>query len=154
MSTLQRLIFPALAVAALLPVTASRAADRPDPKLVSVKLPDEIQWRKSENADTANIQGDPSKPGLYIQLIRWHPGHMSRPHYHGEERYIYVVSGTWWIGTGPKWDPNNTYPAPAGTYVVDHPGEIHWDGAKPETGDCVLEIVGMGPSTTTPAEQK
>lgn len=154
MPTLQRLILPALAVAALLPVTASRAADRPDPKLVTIKLPDEIQWRKSEASDQATIQGDPSKPGIYIQLIKWHPGHMSRPHFHAEERYIWVISGTWWVGTGPHWDPNMTYPVPAGSYVVDRPGEIHWDGAKAETGDCLLYIVGIGPSKTTGAEEK
>ena len=154
MPALRRLLFPALVAAALIPLIPSRAADRPDPKLVTIKLPDEIQWRKSEANDQATIQGDPTKPGIYIQLIKWHPGHMSRPHFHAEERYIWVISGTWWVGTGPHYDPNQTFPVPAGSYVVDRPGEIHWDGAKPETGDCLLEIVGMGPSKTTQAEEK
>jgi quercetin dioxygenase-like cupin family protein len=151
MSMLYRTIFAAAAAAALFPLAPS-AAERPDPKRVSITLPDEIQWKKSANADTAVIQGDPSKPGIYIQLIKWHPGNMSRPHYHPEERYIYVISGTWWVGVGPKYDPESTYPVSAGTYVVDHPNEIHYDGAK--EGDCLLYIVGMGPSKTVPAEQK
>lgn len=154
MSSVRHFLLPALAAAALIPWIPSRAAGRPDPKIISIKLPDEIQWRKAEAADIATIQGDPSKPGIYIQLIKWHPGHMSRPHFHAEERYIWVISGTWWVGTGPHYDPAQTYPVPAGSYVVDRPGEIHWDGAKPETGDCLLEIVGMGPSKTTQAEQK
>ena len=152
MSMLCRLIFPAVAVAALFPLVPTRAQERPDPKRVSITLPDEIHWKKAPNADTAVIQGDPSKPGIYIQLIKWHPGNMSRPHYHPEERYIYVVSGTWWIGVGPKYDPASTYPVSAGTYVIDHANEIHYDGAK--EGDCLLYIVGMGPSKTIPAEQK
>ena len=49
-------------------------------------------------------------------------------------------------------DPASTYPAPAGSYVVDLPGGIHYDGAKDT--ECVLEIVGIGPMTTTQAEQK
>lgn len=152
MSTLRRLIFPAVLATVWLPLVPGRAAERPDPKKISITLPDEIRWKKGPNADTATIQGDPSKPGIYIQLVKWHPGNMSRPHYHAEERYIWVLSGTWWIGTGPKYDPASTYPVTAGTYVVDHANEIHYDGAK--EGDCLLYIVGMGPSKTVPAEVK
>jgi len=152
MSPSQRLLVSALAAAALLPVLPGRAAEKPDPKMISITLPDQINWRKSENADVATIQGDPNKAGIYIQLIKWHPGHMSRPHYHPEERYIWVISGTWWVGTGPKYDPDSTYPVPAGSLVIDHSNQIHYDGAK--EGDCMLYIVGMGPSKTVPAEQK
>jgi hypothetical protein len=129
----------------LLPV---RAAE-PDAKAITYTLPDKIAWRKSAAADTATLQGDPSKPGIYIQLVRWHPGNMSRPHSHDTARYITVISGTWWVGTGAKYDPDSTYPVPAGSYVVDIPNELHYDGAKNE--DCVLQIVGMGPMKTTAA---
>lgn len=150
MLTLRRTIVPVLlATAFLLP--PSRAAE-PDPKIISFMLPDQIQWRKSTNADTATIQGDPSKPGIYIQLIKWHPGNMSRPHTHPTDRYIWVLSGTWWVGQGPRYDPSSTYPISAGTYVVDHANEIHYDGAK--DGECLLYIVGMGPLATVPAEAK
>jgi hypothetical protein len=62
------------------------------------------------------------------------------------------LSGTWWIGTGTKYDPESTFPAPPGTYVVDRANEPHYDGAKDE--ECVLEIVGTGPLATTPVEAK
>jgi len=127
-------------------------AAQPDPKAVSFTLPDKIEWRKGEASDTATVQGDPSKPGIYIQLLKWHPNHMSRPHFHSTERYITVLSGTWWIGTGTTYDPASTYPVTAGTYVVDRANGIHYDGAKDT--ECVLEIVGMGPMTTTQAEAK
>ena len=132
----------------LLPI---RAAE-PDPKVMSYTLPDKINWVKGAASDTATLQGDPSKPGLYVQLTRWHAGNMSRPHTHPNDRYIYVISGTWWVGTGTKYDPNLTAPVAAGSYVV-HPGkQVHWDGAK--DGEVLLEIVGMGPATSTSAEQK
>ena len=152
MSVRSRSIPFALVAAAVLIPLPSRAVDTPDPKIISITLPERIQWRKSANADTATIQGDPSKPGIYIQLIKWHPGNMSRPHTHPTDRYIYVLSGTWWIGWGPKYDPASTYPVTAGTYVVDRANEIHYDGAK--EGDCLLYIVGMGPLATIPAEAK
>ena len=77
---------------------------------------------------------------------------MSRPHFHPNDRYVTVISGTWWVGTGTKYDPAITTPLPAGTFVVHHGKEIHWDGAKDV--ECLLEIVGMGPATSTPAEAK
>jgi hypothetical protein len=41
------------------------------------------------------------------------------------------------------------YPIPAGTFVTDIKNTIHWDGAKTETGPCILMLVGEGPMTTT-----
>src|ERR1700719_4669935 len=124
MSSLRRLIPSALAAATLFLFVPGRAAE-PDPRAVSYTLPDKIQWKKGSNTDTAVLQGDPSKPGIYIQLLRWHPHSMSRPHSHNMERYITVVSGTWWVGTGTKYDPDGTFPMPAGSYIVDRPHEIH-----------------------------
>jgi quercetin dioxygenase-like cupin family protein len=97
------------------------------------------------------LVGDPSKPGLYIVLTKWHAHHNSRPHSHPNDRYITVLSGTWWVNTGSNYDPDHMVPMPAGSYVVHPGGHVHYDGAK--DGDAVLEIVGMGPATTTSAEK-
>jgi len=125
-----------------------------DPAAVEFKLPDQINWVENAAAGnaSANLYGDPNKPGLYIQLVKWHAGHMSRPHFHPNDRFITVVSGTWWVGSGPKYSPETTTPLPAGSFVVHHARQVHYDGAK--EGDAVLEIVGMGPATATPAEVK
>lgn len=128
-------------------------AKNPDPKDLTYKLPDQIQWQGSPGGpQQAILAGDPSKPGLYVMLIKWPPHHMSRPHFHNTARYATVLSGTWWVGTGTKYDPDHTYPMKAGSFVTDIPNGIHYDGAKDE--ECVIEIAGMGPVTTTPAETK
>ncbi|HLH43235.1 MAG TPA: cupin domain-containing protein [Bryobacteraceae bacterium] len=142
-----------LLAAAALTVAPGRSAEL-DPKAITVTLPDNIPWRKGPGQDSALIQGDPSKPGVYIQLLRWHAGNNSRPHFHSTDRFIYVLSGTWYMGSGPKYDPASMQPIPAGSYVIHHAGGIHYDGAKEGQGDCVLYIVGTGPMTTTQAEQK
>jgi len=125
-----------------------------DAKAVIFKLPDQIPWK--ENAASGNasavLQGDPSKPGLYVVLTKWHAGHMSRPHFHPNDRFITVISGTWWVGSGPKFDPASTMPMPAGSFVTHFGKQIHYDGAK--DGDTVIQIVGEGPATATPAEEK
>jgi len=95
----------------------------------------------------AVISGDPSKPGeVYVVRNRFSPNTFSPPHYHPETRYITVLKGTWWVGTGPKFDKDATTPVPAGSFVVDHPNQIHWDGAKDE--EAVVQIMGVGPSAT------
>src|SRR5438270_6379676 len=134
-------------------IGVSNAADL-DPKAITIQLPKDIKWVSNPNAgaETAVLLGDPNKPGLYVILQKWLPHHNSRPHFHPNDRYVTVLSGTWWVGTGPKYDPDSTVPMQTGTYVTHFGKQIHYDGAK--DGDTVLEIVGMGPATSTPAEQK
>jgi hypothetical protein len=124
-----------------------------DPKVLAYKLPDQIPWKDDPiGAKMAVLVGDPSKPGLYIVLTKWTPHHMSHPHWHPNDRFITVISGTWWVGTGPKFDPDKTVPMPAGSFVTHFGKQIHYDGAK--DSEAVLEIVGEGPATATPAEVK
>lgn len=128
-------------------------AAQPDPKVLSFTLPDKIPWTDNPGgASQAVVAGDPSKPGLYVVLTKWHAHHMSHPHFHPNDRFITVISGTWWVGTGSKYDPDSTTPMPAGSFVTHYGKQIHYDGAK--DGDVTLEIVGMGPATSTPAETK
>ena len=88
------------------------AANNLDPKVLAYKLPDQIPWKDDPiGAKMAVLQGDPSKPGLYVVLVKWTPHHMSHPHWHPNDRFITVISGTWWVGTGPKFDPDSTVPS-------------------------------------------
>jgi len=150
---MRRLITGILVGAACLASGSMMKADV-DPKALAFQLPNQIKWVENTNAGSAQaiLFGDPSKPGLYGVLTKWHPGHMSRPHFHPNDRFIYVISGTWWVGTGPKYDPASTKPIPAGSFVTHFGKQIHYDGAK--DADVVLEIVGEGPATSTGAEQK
>ena len=99
--------------------------------------------------------GDPKKPGPCLELIRWHPTFFSRPHYHEQARYAVVLSGTWWVSTSNVYDPaNNTVPFPAGSVITDLINGVHYDGAKPETGDATIAIFMECPLTAVPAEKK
>lgn len=134
------------------PKPAARPADL-DPTMVTYQHPDQIKWAGNPaGAQQAVLLGDPSKPGLYIVLVKWNPHSMSHPHFHPNDRYITVLSGTWWVGSGTKFDPDATVPMPAGSYVVDLAKQPHYDGAKDEP--AIIEIVGEGPATITPAETK
>ena len=143
----------ALAIAVCVPFAfAQTDAPKPDPAHIVFTPPKDIAWKSNDGSDQAVIFGDPNKPGIYGLLIRWKPGHFSRPHFHNTDRYAYVVSGTWWVSSSDTYDISKTYPMPAGSVVTDLAGTVHYDGAKDT--EAVLELVGMGPVTTTPAEKK
>jgi quercetin dioxygenase-like cupin family protein len=123
-----------------------------DPAALRYTPPDQIHWvDNGGGALQAVLAGNPDQPGLYVVLVKWTAHHMSHPHFHPHDRFITVISGTWWVGTGHKFDPDHTVPMPAGTFVTHYGQQVHYDGAK--DGDVVLEIVGEGPATPTPAEQ-
>jgi hypothetical protein len=126
-----------------------------NPAAVIYKLPDQIPWGpvNAAGAQSAVVVGDPAKPGFYMVYNKWTKGnHFSRPHFHPNDRYIVVLQGTWWVGSGPKFDPANTTPMPAGSFVTHFAKQVHWDGARDE--DAVLLILGEGPATSTAAEEK
>ena len=103
-----RLLF--LVALALLPLGPAAYGADLDRSAVDFKTPAEIKWVR--NAAGTNEQavlfGDPSKPGPYVVRLKWLPGNMSRPHFHPNDRFFVVISGTWWMGTGETFDPAST----------------------------------------------
>jgi hypothetical protein len=148
-----KLIFAAVVVLASLNLARSVELN---PAAVAYKLPDQIAWQSMSGypgSQRAVMVGDPSKPGFYAVMVKWLAGnHFSHPHFHPHDRFITVLKGIWWVGSGTKFDPNATVPMPAGTFVTHFGKQVHFDGAKDE--DAVLLIVGEGPATSTPAEDK
>ena len=118
------------------------------------RMPDQIDWkgRPGSSSQTATVFGDPSKPGLYVQLLKRGPNDWSQPHSHPNDRYLTVLKGTMLIGTGAKFDPKNTVALGPGSLIKDFANQVHYDGTGPD--GLTLEIIGMGPSTMTPAAAK
>jgi quercetin dioxygenase-like cupin family protein len=109
--------------------------------------PDQIKWVDDvDGVQRATIYGDPTKPGLYIVRIKFPPGVMSRNHFHDEDRYLVVLKGTWYTGTGSEFAPDKTVPIPTGGFMKHPAKQNHFDGAKDE--EVILQISGTGPSTT------
>ena len=116
------LIAPLLAAmpAALL---GGRADASPvDPAMTFTKLPEQITWEKARNrppktVEQALLWSKSSEPGLYYYLVKWYPGYMSAPHWYETDRLCVVVSGTWWVASGEDFQPNDTIPMPAGSFI-------------------------------------
>jgi quercetin dioxygenase-like cupin family protein len=124
-----------------------------DPTAVTYKWPSQIEWHgRPGGPEMATLVGDSTKPGFYVVLMKFPPHLMSHPHFHTYDRYATVISGTWWVGTGRKFQPDKMVPMPAGSFVTDLAGQVHYDGAKDVPVE--IEICGQGPVTMTPAETK
>ena len=105
-----------------------------DRKARDFKLPDQFEWkdRPGSASKTATLFGDPSKAGLYVQITKRGPNEWSQPHSHPNERFITVLAGTFLIGTGEKFDKNNTVAVGPGGVIHDIPNQMHYDGTGPE----------------------
>jgi quercetin dioxygenase-like cupin family protein len=122
----------------------------PPKEVMSITRPGDVTFKPSPivpGAANSVISGDPRAAGQpYVVRNRFAPGTFSPPHFHPETRYITVLKGTWWVGSGPVFDQDKTFPVPAGSLVVHHANQIHWDGAKDE--EVIVQIMGIGPSAT------
>jgi quercetin dioxygenase-like cupin family protein len=146
-------ILAALAAAVVL-FTVNARADKDKAGFVRV-TPEEVKWMDRPGYDGvkfAVIQGDPSKPGVYVIRAKFSPGAMTRPHWHPEDRFVTVLQGTWWAGEGDTFDPDKTTPLKAGSFMM-HPAKAHhYDGAKDE--EVIVQIIGIGPSGTNLVDPK
>jgi hypothetical protein len=147
------LIAPLLAALPAALSSREAAAAGPDPTMTIVTLQQEIVWTHAEGFPEKSVEQAPlwsktSESGLYYVLVRWYPGYMSAPHWYETDRYCVVVSGTWWVASGDKFDPENTVPAPAGSFVRRVARTPHYDGVKRDgTEPAVIAICGIGPIT-------
>jgi quercetin dioxygenase-like cupin family protein len=134
------------AVVACLALQAPRLASGQDAGGFVRVNPENLTWTNVEGglgAQTAVLDGDPAKPGLYVIRMKFPPGVMSRPHTHSQDRLAVVLEGTWWTGTGPDFKPETTVPVKTGGFMKHPKGAVHYDGAKDE--EVIVQITGMGP---------
>ena len=95
------------------------------------------------------LSGSPDAAGIYVIRLRIPPGlPLFKPHFHDQDRFITVISGTWAFGTGDSGECEDTTPLDPGAYVFHPKGAVHFDGS------CVdemveVQIIGQGPVKTT-----
>lgn len=144
------LLAASLATAVVVPGSMPHAALDVDAHGFVRLLPGTEQWEDYPGIEGIKImvlEGDLKRAGPYVIRVKFSPGTMSMPHFHPEDRLCTVIKGTWWSGTGPSFQPVNTEPLPAGSYMKHPAGEVHYDGAKDE--EVIVQIAGVGPSGAT-----
>jgi glucose/arabinose dehydrogenase/quercetin dioxygenase-like cupin family protein len=140
-------IEPVAAAAATVAGTSDVQAAEPQIRLT----PDDIQSIAQKNPPrpglaSVALNGDSTKPGVYSVQVTL-PAHTTvPPHTHRDNRTVYVVSGTLYVGYGEKRDPGALKALPPGSYYTEPAATAHYT----ETHDdpVVIVLTGVGPSDT------
>ena len=99
-----------------------------------------------KGATFALVSGDPSKEGLYVVRLKMPAGYRINPHWHPTDEHVTVLSGTFAVGMGEKFDKATMKDLPAGGYAL-LPAEMrHFAMAKTAS---VVQVHGMGPFALT-----
>jgi hypothetical protein len=132
------------------PPAQAAQATQPPPLLHAlnlIMLPDEPV--KSGNN---RVYGSASQPGFYIVQQRFAPNQINRPHYSTMDRWITVITGTWYSGKGKVFRPKDMIPLPPGSVMYYPAHFVHYDGNQDGT-ETIGQIMGYGPVQTVQAEE-
>ena len=91
-----------------------------------------------------NVIGDPSKPGLYIQLEKVAPHVVIQAHHHGGDRTVAVLQGTLMFGNGPRFDRGKLKVMSVGSIYTEPSGSPHFAATVDQS--AVTEVTGYGPT--------
>ena len=94
----------------------------------------------------AVLEGDPSKAGEEFTMRAWWPdGYKIMPHYHPMTENLTVISGTFHMGMGDKFDDTKGEKMPAGSFASMPAKMHHYAWAE---GDTVVQVNAIGPFAT------
>jgi quercetin dioxygenase-like cupin family protein len=102
----------------------------------------------AKGVQMTDLIGDPAKPGLYTVRVAIAGGTQVQPHTHRDNRSVTVVSGTWQMGYGTKFDTSALKAMPPGSVYTEPAGQPHF--AQAVDGPVVILVTGYGPSDTQP----
>ena len=139
-----RLLFSAGLIAATIGVAVAQ-----DGHVMSA--PKDLKWGDppavfEKGASFALVSGDPSKEGLYVVRLKMPAGYRINPHWHPTDEHVTVVSGTFALGMGEKFDKSVMTELPAGGYALLPAKMPHYAMAKTAS---VVQVHGTGPFALT-----
>jgi uncharacterized RmlC-like cupin family protein len=113
----------------------------------SVVMPETLMWVDPPvlpGAKLAVVQGDPSKEGLFVYRIKMPAAYKIPPHVHKASENVTVLTGSFFIGVGEKFDTKAGVELPVGGFVSIPPSHPHfaWAGDR----ETVVQVHGVGPS--------
>jgi len=111
--------------------------------------PEELVWQPSSRVPgllTAVAEGDPTKAGPFVLMLKLGDGAWIPPHWHNVDKRLVIVRGTLRMGMGDRLEEATTRPLSAGGVAVVPAGSRHYEGAS---GETLVALLATGPFSTT-----
>jgi quercetin dioxygenase-like cupin family protein len=110
-------------------------------------LPEEIDWKPfpafPPSARLAIVVGQPVQAGPYTIRVKVPKGVKLMPHRHPEDRVYTVISGTFYIGLGDRFEAEKLQAYPPGAVIILPGDTSHFHWAK--SGEYVTQVTAIGP---------
>ena len=111
----------------------------------------ELKWGApppifEQSAKFTVVSGDPGKAGLYVVRLDMPAGYKIMPHWHPTDEHVTVLSGSFALGMGDKFDQSKMKTLPQNGYALLPADMRHYAMAKSRT---VVQVHGMGPFQLT-----
>ena len=117
----------------------------------TVTMPDTLKWVEPptlpSGARLAIVQGNPGMDGPFTYRVKVPANYKVPPHFHKAIENVTVLSGTFYLGVGPKFDAGAGQAIPAGGFasvLATHP---HY--AWTTTEEALIQVHGIGPTDIT-----
>ncbi|MFZ0862615.1 MAG: cupin domain-containing protein [Candidatus Sulfotelmatobacter sp.] len=114
----------------------------------NVFTPDAIQYGPAPSfvppgAQLAVLEGNPlASSGDYTVRLKMPDGYKIAAHWHPRRENVTVISGTFKVGMGDRFEESNLLSFPAGSFAYLDPDMHHYAMAS---GEVVVQIHGMSP---------
>jgi quercetin dioxygenase-like cupin family protein len=138
-------------VAAFALLSGVAGAQAPNAPAHILMAPTEVKWGDpppvfEKGMSFSVVSGDPSKPGIYVVRAKMPAGYKIAPHWHPTDEHVTVLSGTFALGMGEKFDKASLKKLPAGGYALLPADMRHFAMA---TSAATIQVHGEGPFTLT-----
>jgi quercetin dioxygenase-like cupin family protein len=112
-----------------------------------IYLPSQMKWADGPASLPAGarivlLEGDPTKEGPVTLRLLLPDGYKVAPHMHPQIEHVTVLSGTFYLGMGDKFDQTAGHEMPAGTFGFWPAGMKHFAWTK---GETIIQLHGVGP---------
>lgn len=133
-----------LAVMATTATLGSLASAQEDPILAE---PGEVDWRTGPGslppgAEFVVVEGHPSEEGPFAMWLRLPAGYEIPPHLHPQVEHVTVLSGTFGLGSGERFDRDAGRTLGPGGFAAMPVGHPHFAWAETT---AVVQLHSVGP---------
>jgi quercetin dioxygenase-like cupin family protein len=110
--------------------------------------PGDMEWRDGPESLPGGVQvmllvGDHTREGLFAMRLRFPAGYQIAPHFHPADENVTVISGTFNLGMGERFEKtSDAHTLPPGGFASMPAGHRHFAWCDEET---VIQLHGLGP---------